>query len=470
MYSDEGITGTSTKRREGFNNMIQDALDGKIDLIITKSVSRFARNTVDSLSTIRKLKENGIEVYFEKENIWTFDAKGELLITIMSSLAQEESRSISENTTWGVRKSKADGNVYLADWHFLGYDRGPKGEWVINKKQAETVREIYRLYLSGYSFAGIAKELEAQKKKSPEGHQKWSPSSVKSILVNEKYKGDALLQKTYTADFLTKKAVKNNGEVPQYYIEDHHEAIITKEIFEAVQHEMERRTKLRTRYNGKTIFSGKIMCGECGGVYGRKTWHSDRLNCKQVWQCNEKYRIKGQVQCHTPHLSEQEIQSYFIRSINNLYRDRKAYIEDMKILLETMESSKSLKVKLDAARLEVARLAEKTTQVMTESSRLDGDAEFKKKYDKLFGDYTAKKTETEGLEERWKMAKVNEGSLKLLIKTLKEMSYISTAFDDRLWCSLVETMEVFAGGDVIFHFRGGFDMTVSRDELTIQNK
>ena len=157
MYSDEGITATNTKRREGFNQMIEDALAGKIDLIITKSVSRFARNTVDSLTTVRELKEKGVEIYFEKENIWTLDAKGELLITIMSSLAQEESRSISENTTWGKRKSFADGKASVSFTRFLGYDRGPNGEFVINKEQAVTVRYIYKRFLEGLSTYQIEK-------------------------------------------------------------------------------------------------------------------------------------------------------------------------------------------------------------------------------------------------------------------------------------------------------------------------
>lgn len=175
--------------------MIADAIAGKIDLIITKSVSRFARNTVDSLTTVRKLKDKGIEIYFEKENIWTLDAKGELLITIMSSLAQEESRSISENVTWGHRKRFADGKVSLAFTHFLGYDKGMDGNLVVNKKQAEIVKLIYRLYLNGYTFHSIAKELTERKIPTPAGCKIWRANTIRSILMNEKYKGDALLQK-----------------------------------------------------------------------------------------------------------------------------------------------------------------------------------------------------------------------------------------------------------------------------------
>ena len=180
VYTDEGITGTSTKHREGFNEMVADALAGKIDLIVTKSVSRFARNTVDSLVTVRKLKEHHVEIYFEKENIFTFDSKGELLITIMSSLAQEESRSISENVTWGQRKRFADGKVTMPYKQFLGYERGEDGVPVINEKEAEVVRLIYKLFLQGKTATGICKQLELMGIPTPAGKTKWNQSTVMS--------------------------------------------------------------------------------------------------------------------------------------------------------------------------------------------------------------------------------------------------------------------------------------------------
>lgn len=186
VYTDEGITGTSTKYREGFKSMVADALDGKIDLIITKSVSRFARNTVDSLTTIRELKEHGVECYFEKENIWTFDGKGELLITIMSSLAQEERRSISENCTWGQRKRFADGKASIPFGRFLGFERGPHGELVVNPEQAETVKRIYRMYMEGMSMNAICNKLTEDGVTAPGGGKQWYIGAVKSILTNEK--------------------------------------------------------------------------------------------------------------------------------------------------------------------------------------------------------------------------------------------------------------------------------------------
>ena len=274
VYTDEGISGLNTKHRDGFNQMIADALDGKIELIVTKSVSRFARNTVDSLTTIRKLKDKGVEVYFEKESIWTFDSKGELLLTIMSSLAQEESRSISENVTWSVRKRFADGRVSVAYSSFLGYEKGQDGNLVINPEEAKVVVMIYQMFMGGKSPVSIANQLTKLGIPTPGGKTEWRTSTVKSILTNEKYKGDALLQKSFTVDFLSKKTKTNTGEIPQYYIEGNHEAIISPEEFDLVQAELERRKKYGRTISTTSIFSSRIICSECGCFYGQKVWHS----------------------------------------------------------------------------------------------------------------------------------------------------------------------------------------------------
>ena len=311
IYTDEGITATTTKKRNGFKQMITDALAGKIDLIITKSVSRFARNTVDSLTTVRELKENGIEIYFEKENIWTFDSKGELLITIMSSLAQEESRSISENVKWGKRRAFANGKGSLSFNTFLGYDRGPNGEFVINEEQAATVRYIYEKFLEGFSAYRIAKDLTEMGIKTPGGKEKWANSSVLKILKNEKYKGDLLFQKTYIKDFLSHKSVRNNGEIPQYYIEDHHEAIIPKELFLQVQDEIARRASerdiegKRKGFSANHAFSQIVFCAECGGQYRRIHWNN-RGKKSIVWRCLT--RLKNKDKCRARTVKEEVLQ------------------------------------------------------------------------------------------------------------------------------------------------------------------
>jgi len=264
MFTDEGITGTSTKHRDGFNAMINAAMAGKIDLILTKSVSRFARNTVDTLTTVRKLKAIGVEVYFEKENIFTLDSKGELLITIMSSLAQEESRSISENVTWGMRKRFAEGKPIIPYGAFLGYRKGPDGMPEIDPEQAETVRYIYRAFLEGKAPSYIARDLTARGILTPGGKTTWRANTVMSILTNEKYKGDALLQKTFCTDFLTKAYKVNEGEVPQYYVEHSHPAIIDRAMFDAVQTEIKKRAEPGQRTYTPYTLSGKIYCAECG--------------------------------------------------------------------------------------------------------------------------------------------------------------------------------------------------------------
>ena len=264
VYTDEGISGTSTKGREGFNTMITDALCGNFDLIITKSVSRFARNTVDSLTAIRQLKENHVEVFFEKENIWTFDSKGELLITIMSSLAQEESRSISENTTWGLRKRMADGKVTIAFSSFLGYDRGPHGELIVNPDEAKTVQRIYKEFLDGKSIKEIQEGLERDSIKTAKGLDNWKKDQICRMLTNEKYKGDALLQKTFTESFLTKKAIKNDGSVPMYYVTGDHEAIIDPVMWDAAQVEYSNRILSNENRLGTHYLSNRFKCGDCG--------------------------------------------------------------------------------------------------------------------------------------------------------------------------------------------------------------
>lgn len=312
IYADEGITGTNTKHREGFNSMIEAAMSGQIDLILTKSISRFARNTVDTLQTVRKLKEKGVEVRFEKENLHTFDPKCEVMLTILSSLAQEESRSISENVRWGKHKSMQDGNFSLGYSRFLGYKRGKDGRPEIVPEEAETVRRIYQMYLEGQSYNQIARTLTAEKIPTPGGKEVWRTTTVRSILTNEKYAGLALLQKTYTADYLTKKVKKNQGEVRQYLVENSHEAIIPRETFERVQR-MIAGEEHRQKYS-KNPFAGKLICADCGKAFGHKVWNSRERIKYDIWQCNHKYTGE---RCSTPALREEKIKEAFMIAMKN---------------------------------------------------------------------------------------------------------------------------------------------------------
>lgn len=335
VYADEWITGTSTKKRENFKKMIADCEAGKIDRIIVKSISRFARNTLDCLNYVRRLKELGIGVTFEKENIDTLDAKGEVLLTILSSLAQDESRSISENSTWGIRKRFEQGYLHVNTTKFMGYDKDENGNLVINEEQAETVRLIYDKYLRGRNYFSIAKELNGAGIPGWNGEVKWIASTIEKMLHNEKYKGDALLQKTYTVDFLTKKRDKNNGQVAQYYVADSHPAIITPEVWEAVQLEEKRRKEFMKAHRikafssniGENPFASKVICGECGEAFGRKKWRPRLGEYRSVWQCNARYREKGVMGCANRHIDESALEQVFIKSWSVLMENKDACIK-----------------------------------------------------------------------------------------------------------------------------------------------
>ena len=325
IYADEGISATNTKKRDAFNRLIQDCRAGKVDRILVKSISRFARNTLDCIKYVRELKELGVGVTFEKENIDSLDSKGEVLLTILSSLAQDESRSISENATWGIRKKFERGEVRVNTTKFMGYDKDENGRLIINPGQAETVKFIYEKFLEGYSPESIAKYLNDNEIPGWTGKANWYPSAIQKMLQNEKYKGDALLQKTFTVDFLTKKRVQNDGQVNQYYVENSHEAIIDKDTWELVQLELTRRKDFREEHqlkayimqNDDNPFTTKVFCAECGSAFGRKNWTTSRGK-RKVWQCNNRYRVKGQIGCLNNHIDEETLEKAVVMAVELL--------------------------------------------------------------------------------------------------------------------------------------------------------
>ena len=330
IYADDGISGTNTKKREDFNRMIDDCETGNIDMIITKSISRFARNTLDCLKYIRQLKDKNIPVFFEKEAINTMDAKGEVLITIMASLAQQESQSLSQNVKLGLQFRYQNGQVQVNHNHFLGYTKDADGNLIIDPEQAEVVKRIYREYLEGYSMDRIAKGLEADGILTGAGKTKWWTSTINKILRNEKYIGDALLQKTYTTDFLNKTRVKNNGIVPQYYVEGNHEAIIPKDIFLQVQEELVRRRVVKTSANGKKrsyscnhCFSQIVIFGECGEMFRRLHWNNRGVK-SIVWRCISRLESTG-LECHARTINELVLQDAVVNAINQLLGDKNNY-------------------------------------------------------------------------------------------------------------------------------------------------
>lgn len=322
IYADDGISATNTKKRDEFNRMMDDCRAGKIDRILVKSISRFARNTVDCLKYTRELKALNISVYFEKENIDTLDTKGEVLMTIMAALAQQESESLSENVRLGIQYRNQQGKVQVNHNRFLGYTKGEDGTLVIVPEQAEIVKRIYREYLEGGSLLSIRRGLEADGIPNGAGNLRWHETNIKQILTNEKYIGDALLQKTYTVSILEKKRQKNNGALPKYYVEGCHEPIIDKDIFLKVQSEIARRADLRSDgkkrvYSGKYALSSIVFCGHCGDIYRRIKWNN--RGCKStVWRCVSRVE-KGAPDCPARTVTEEVLHGAVLTAINDAF-------------------------------------------------------------------------------------------------------------------------------------------------------
>lgn len=350
VYADEGISGTNTKKRDDFNRMIKDCRAGKIDLIITKYISRFVRNTLDCLNYVRELKELGVGIVFEKENINTLDAKGEVL----SSLAQDESRSISENCTWGIRRRFEQGQHKMSTKRFLGYDTDEDGKLVVNKPQAKIVVRLYEEFLSGKTVDYIARNFKAEKLKSWDGKSNWQASTLDLMLRNEKYMGDAILQKSFTADFLTKKRVMNDGSIQMYHIEEDHEPIIDIETWQAAQAELERREKyckahFTNAYSQRgevNPFYGKIICGNCNHIYSRVmyTARSGRRIIK--WRCGSCNMADGHKVCSNRYITDETFKKLFVMGWNEMAENFGDYQEFWNSNIESEDALLRYKTRL----------------------------------------------------------------------------------------------------------------------------
>lgn len=464
VYADEGISATNTKKRKNFNRMISDAMAGKIDRIVTKSVSRFARNTVDTLTTIRDLKEKGVGVFFEKENIDTLDSKGELLITIMGSLAQEESRSISENVTWGWRKRFSDGKVSMNYSHFLGYEKGSDGTPQIVEEEAKIVRQIYGMFLDGHTPSSIASYLTRNGIPTPGGKTKWRDSTIRSILRNEKYKGDALLQKSFIVDFLSKKQKINEGEVPQYYVENSHPAIVSSEVFELVQEEIERRSKREGNMSTASVFSNRIICGECGAIFGSKVWHSTDPYRKVIWRCNRKYAEKGKT-CPSPHLSEEEIKSAFVEAINRIIERKQEIFDAYQEVITVICNTSALERNVERLNAEKEALYQKVAQMVKENATtaLDQD-EYNRQYEALIAQYDEVKAKLDRTKKVIAEKTSKKGMLEGFQRQLMSSDHL-LEFDEGLFAGTVDTITVHKAEKrhkrVVFRFKDGTEITVT---------
>jgi DNA invertase Pin-like site-specific DNA recombinase len=313
IYSDRGKSGTKRAHRAGFNKMMRHALEGNIDLILCKSISRFARNVMDTLEAIRVLKENGIRVIFEKESVDTGSMESEFILTMLSVVAQEESRMISENLSWAHTKRFSSGKPLFT--RILGYKKVNGVPWTIDLEEAKIVRETYDLYLEGYSLVAIARKLISKGYKKPNGRIDWKDSNIKSILSNERYVGDALCQKTYTIDYLTHETKVNNGERPQYYISNHHEPIVDRKVYDRVQRILEKKSVAYSR-SSKNIneFTSRIKCGCCGKNYHRYVGRK-----RVLWRCSS--RLKSKLLCEMEAIDEQDIVRTLKREFTRKYLD-----------------------------------------------------------------------------------------------------------------------------------------------------
>lgn len=344
IFADEGITGTSTCRRKQFLRMIRQCRQGKIDMILAKSVSRFARNTLDTISYTRELRGLGIAVIFEEQNINSIYPESEFLIALHAAFAQSESESISANVRWGKRQSIKDGKVTFQYKTMLGYEKGPDGAPVVIPEEAEIICRIFEWYLAGRSVQNIRQALEASGVRNAAGTTEWTTSNLRSILTNEKYCGDALLQKTFIKDCISKKAILNTGQLPKVLIQDNHEAIVSREMFDAVQLEIARRRAQdgrtrksaptgRGKFSGKYALSGLLFCGECGTAYRRVVWtqHGEK---RAVWRCSSRLDYGKKYCKESPTLDEAPLQQAVLAAINASMSGRKVLADQ---LVDAME-------------------------------------------------------------------------------------------------------------------------------------
>ena len=475
IFADEGITGTQAKKRPEFLKMIRLCRQRKIDIILTKSLSRFARNTVDSLKYIRELKELGIAVISEKENINTLTAESEMLITIMSCFAQAESESISKNVSWGVRQSFKNGNVPIKYKTLLGYKKGADGLPEIVPEEAEIVRLIYRSYLDGMSLKQIADTLNSRGLRTKHKNASWQIEIVKSILVNEKYSGDALLQKTYVTDCITKKTRKNNGELPMYLVKNHHEPIISHEDFNRVQEEMARRSAKRViadkltkteqgKYSAKYALSELLICGECGEHYRRVTWTTKGF--KEIkWRCVSRIQY-GKKKCHSsPTIDEQALHRAILSAVNEFCTVKddvaKALRESITEVLDPTQngSVQAAQQRIDELAHNMDELIKLATVPETAQSAMSDIAKFSDEMKAL----------REFIEtEKAKQAAAQHGSdeLNKVLERLEQEDFTLTEYNDIVTRQLIERITVESKDTITITFKGGFEI---RKELDIGN-
>ncbi len=464
IYADQGISGTSLKKRKEFNRMITACKRGRIDMILTKSLSRFARNTVDCLETVRMLKAQGIRVIFEKENIDTLTESSEFLITMYSSFAQAESESISKNVTWGKQKSMKSGHVAFPYKIVLGYRRGADGKPEIVPEEAEIIRRIYKRYLDGCSLTQIKQELEAEQIPTASGIKNWSVQAIQNILTNEKYIGDVLLQKTYTTDCITKTKKKNNGELPMYYIENNHPAIIPKDVFSQVREEMTRRASKRKvmqktgrteqgKYSYKYALSELLVCGECGTPYKRCTW-ARKGKKRIVWRCISRLEY-GTRYCHnSPTLDEEKLHAAILAALNSMVMCQNEVVNTTEELISRAHTAKtSGSESLIGLQERLSDLIEQQKELLDKVLNDMGNKELNAQMELLMKERQNLEAQIQTLQTKKQQETAHQSELSELKDFIKSSSKGFTKYDDEITRRIIARITVLDAETIRVHFR-----------------
>ena len=466
IFADEGITGTSAKKRPEFLHMIRLCKQKKIDIILTKSISRFARNTVDCLKYIRILRELGISVVFEKENINTLESDSELLITLLGAFAQAESESISANVRWGKRQAMREGKANIQYKKLYAFEKGADGKLRIIPEQAEVVRRIYRQYLSGMSLRMIKHELESEHIPNAAGGTTWTTTVLRSILTNEKYCGDVLLQKTFTSDCISRKVIKNTGQLPMYLIQDHHEGIVDRSTFQAAQTELARRTSVRSpskknaptgksSYASKYALSERLVCGECGTLYRRCTWARNGKK-RVVWRCVSRLDY-GTKYCHnSPTLDEKPLQKAILTALNSAMSNKPALIQKIASAMETeLAPTPGESMSLADIERRLEELNDQTRELVAEAARAEDASTFTAQLKAVMDEVTVLKAKRTLIQEQ------RQGNVQAMQRVQDAVTALETApakiteWNESLIRQLVDTVKVVSIEQIVVCFRGG---------------
>ena len=465
IFADEGITGTSTKKRTEFLRMIRQCKQKKIDLILTKSIQRFARNTLDCINYTRILRQLGIGVLFEKENINSLPPDSEFMITMYGAMAQSESESISGNIRRGRQMHANVGTLKVPCHRLYGYQKDENEKFSIIPEQSEVVREIYERYKNGASLRNLKDWLESNHIKTVLGTEEWSVSAIKGILTNEKYCGDVLLQKTFSTDVISKKVVKNTGQLPKYLIQNHHEGIVTREQFQAVQAELARRSALRSDskqaatgrscYTSKYALSDRLVCGECGKLYRRKT-RNIKGNIYHEWRCISRLDY-GKRYCHnSPTLREVPLQNAILAAINEAMSEKP-------VLLDRIKSAMSLELlPVQGQTMSLADIDRRLAQLDAQfQSLLEEaiDAEDKERCNVKFAEILAEQTKLKKQKEHILQSSTDaERTCARMVQAeqaLENATPTVTEWSEPTVRQLVERVTVLSANEVLVSLKGG---------------